>query len=549
LPRVLIARAYWQSAPRIPIRRTILAFLGVCAAAGLAAAPPAAATGGAPGACPTRTDARDFASKDQLRKWVRVVDGQLRATGGRNHVRFVNWLERRLDSIPSVKVSSVPFRFDRQEERSASLRVRLGGADRALAPAGAVPYSRPTRARGVSAPLLYLPNDADISAAKAAGRIVVRELVAGSLPNAAFNFVTWSIFDPEATFRREGVYKRDWLSPQATDDMRAADAAGAAGLLFVHEFPRAEISGHYRPYDGIHWKTPALHLGIDEGERIKRAIAAGTAGRARIAVRAKLERRATTRMLIARLAGPGKRRVVVTTHTDGTNALEDNGHSPILAIARYFATLPRKCRPGPMEFAFTTAHFYQRLGDATGLTVLDQYAQRLDRAYDRGEVALALVLEHLGAREWEAVPRGEGRPGLTLRRTGLSEPSTTFVTESPFLVGTLEDVIRERDVRRSLLLKGTSLPDNSRVPPYCSFGGEGNGYLRHLMPTVAFITAPWPLFAPGYSMNQLMDFGLLRRQSLMWGDFLLRLRGASQRAIAGEYTRYRAERAAGKPTC
>jgi len=41
----------------------------------------------------------------------------------------------------------------------------------------------------------------------------------------------------------------------------------------------------------------------------------------------------------------------------------------------------------------------------------------------------------------------------------------------------------------------------------------------------------------------------LRRQSLMFNDFLLRLRGASQEAVAGKYAEYRAQREAGKPTC
>jgi hypothetical protein len=43
-------------------------------------------------------------------------------------------------------------------------------------------------------------------------------------------------------------------------------------------------------------------------------------------------------------------------------------------------------------------------------------------------------------------------------------------------------------------------------------------------------------------------FHLLRQQTLMFSDFLLRLRGASQNAIAGVYTEYRRERAQGKPT-
>jgi len=500
-------------------------------------------------ACPSTTHAGDFAGKAQLREWNAALDGfGARATGTANHRRYIRWLDRHLDSVPGVDVRSLRYRFDRQAERSSSLAVELGGTDTALKPAGPVPYSEPTSKRGVSAPLVYLSSDTEITAANSGGRIVVRDLIAGQLQNSLFNFVSWSIFDPNGTFDPEGTYKRDFLSSQSVDDMEAAGAAGAAGVLFVHEFPRDVIRGHYRPYEGIHWRVPALHLGVDEGERIKSEIAAGTAGDARLALRAKRERRARTRTLVGRLPGPGGRRVVVETHSDGMNAVWDNGHVPILAIARYFAALPRHCRPGPMEFVFTTAHLYQRLDGHSHGAGDELYARKMDAAYDRGKVSLILALEHLGAREWEAVPRGGGLPGLTIRKTRLSEPSTTFITESEFLVDTLDEIVRGRNIERSLLLKGTALADDSHVPPYCSFGGEGTPYMRHLLPTVGFVTSPWPLFNPGYGL-ELIDFELLRRQSLMFNDFLLRLRGASQEAIAGKYAEYRAQREAGKPTC
>jgi hypothetical protein len=377
---------------------------------------------------------------------------------------------------------------------------------------------------------------------------VVRDLVAGQLQNSLFQFVAWSIFDPRQTFDPNGIYKRDWLSAQSSEDMAAAGRAGAAGVLFVHELPRNEVRGHYRPYDGIHWKVPALHLGVDEGAQVKQAVASGSAGQARLTLRARTFRRAPTRTLVARLDGPGRRRIVVETHSDGVNALWDNGSVPMLAIARYFASLPRHCRPGPMEFVLTTAHLFQRLDGRTHGAGDELYARRMDHAYDRGTVALVLALEHLGAYEWEAVPRGGGRPGLKLRRTERSEPSTTFVIESDFLVRTLERRIRRLRIERSLLLKGTSLPDDSHVPPYCSFGGEGTPYMQHLIPTVGFITAPWTLFNPAYGLEQI-DFRLLRRQTLLFTSFLLDLRGVPQRRIAGKYTRYRQERRAGKPTC
>jgi hypothetical protein len=527
------------------MRRRIGSALIVTAA--LLAVPAASASAAA--SCPTVANPARLAGVKQLRAWNKALDGfGVRATGSPNHVRYVNWLDRRLGAIRGVHVSSLRYRFNRWLARSASLKVTVNGQQRAIPQAGPVPYSKPTSPNGPGAPLVYLPTDTDITAANSAGRIVVRDLKAGELQNSVFDVVAWSIYDPGKTFDPNAIYKRDWLNGQPSVDMAAAGKAGAAGVLFVHELPRAEIQGHYRPYDGIHWKVPALHLGVDEGEALKQEIALGSATAGRIGIVAKTTRRAHTRTLVAKLAGPGKRRFVVETHSDGVNALWDNGSVPILAIARYFAGLPRHCRPGPMEFVLTTAHLYQRLdgrhhgaGDAL-------YAQRLDRAYDHGTVGMVLALEHLGAYQWDAVPRGGGRPGLTLRRTNLSEPSTTFVTESPFLVRTLERDIKRHKVERSLLLKGTALPDDSHVPPYCSFGGEGTPYMVHLIPTVAFIAAPWTLFNPGYGLEQI-DFGLLRRQTLQFTDFLLELRGVSQSTIAGKYAQYRKQRRAGKAVC
>ena len=50
----------------------------------------------------------------------------MRTTGSPNHVRYVNWLDRQLSSIPGVKVQSLRYRFHRWQARSASLRVTSG---------------------------------------------------------------------------------------------------------------------------------------------------------------------------------------------------------------------------------------------------------------------------------------------------------------------------------------------------------------------------------------------------------------------------------------
>lgn len=519
--------------------------LALSSAALCAAAAPGSASAAA---CPTTTGAK-FAGLPQMKAWnQKLADFGARPTGSPNQKHYINWLDGQLRDVPGVKVTSLHYRFNRWLSKSTSLHATLGVRNTNLAVAGPVPYSRVTGRHGVTAPLLHLPADTPITAANSAGRIVVRDLVAPSITYGLFDLVSWFKYDPAASIDPNADYKREWLNNQPSDDMKAADAAGAAGVIFVHELPRREIQGQYRPYDGIHWLTPGVHLGVDQGTRLEQAIDSGAAGLGHIVVRARQTKNARTRSIIGHLPGPGKRRIVVETHSDGMNAVWDNGNVPILAIAHYFAKLPKRCRPGPMEFLFTTAHLYQHLDPSQHGAGDSEYAKILDGAYDRGTVGLVLTLEHLGARDYEAVPRGNGLPGLTLVRTNTTEPSTTFVSESDFLVNTLEQLVQTRDVRRSLLMKGTALADNSHVPPYCSFGGEATPYEQHLIPSVGFITSPWILFDPGYGLRSI-DFRLLRRQTLVFSDFLLRLRGASQDAIAGAYTQYRQERAQGTPTC
>ena len=528
-----------------PTRPRVIAALALTSLALAAAVSPGSASAKS---CPTVTGDR-FAGLPQLKAWNRkLAQFGARPTGSPSHKAYISWLDGQLSDIKGVKVTSLHYRFNRWLSKSTSFHAMFAGRNQDLPVVGPVPYSRVTGRHGVTAPLIHLPSDVPITAANSAGRIVVRDLVASSIPYSAFGFVSWFKYDPDNTIDPNAQYKREFLNNQPSEDMEAADAAGAAGVVFVHELPRKQIEGQYRPYDGIHWRTPGVHLGIDEGTRLEQAIDGGTAGLGHLVVRARQTKNAITRSIIGHLPGPGKRRIVVETHSDGMNAVWDNGNVPILAIAHYFAKLPKRCRPGPMEFLFTTAHLYQRLDPSQHGAGDAAYARVLDRDYDRGTVGMVLTLEHLGARDYEAVPRGGGLPGLALVKTGTTELSTTFVSESDFLVNTLEQLIQARDVRRSLLMKGTALADDSHVPPYCSFGGEATPYEQHLIPSVGFITSPWILFDPGYGLKSI-DFRLLRKQTLMFSDFLLRLRGASQEAIAGAYTQYRQQRAQGEPTC
>ena len=470
-----------------------------------------------------------------------MADFGLRPTASPAHSAFIDWLEEKLAQVPGMQLSSVPYTINRWLERGTSLSVgTAGGPLTALKTSGALPYARVTPRSGVTAPLVYIPAGTQIASEDAAGKIVVRDVVPSSTPYRNYNAVAWSKFDPDRSLTTDElsgkVRQRDVNAPRVTD-LRDATEAGAAGLIFVQGFSRSQVQSQYAPYEGIHWGIPALYLGADEGAAAKQLAAAG--GRGRISISAS-QKRAPTRMLVATLPGASPERLVVESHTDGVNAVWDNGPIAMLALARHFASLPSTCRPRTLQFIFTTSHLYQRLaGDEKGGSAR-LVAEQLDGDYDRGSVAMVFALEHLGAREYEAGPRPDGGPGQILEPTGRSEPNTFFAGDSPLLIDAVTSAVAARGLARTYVLRGADAP-GARIPANQDFGGEGTSYHRHLIPTIAFVTQPWTLFDPSFGI-EAVDGELMRTQTLIFSDLIHRLADQPTLALGGGYVAERVAR-------
>jgi hypothetical protein len=360
---------------------------------------------------------------------------------------------------------------------------------------------------------------------------------------------SWETYDPGNQIDPSGTFYGDFINYNArVADLRDAASAGAKGILFVKDEPRRQLVGHYEPYEGTVWKVPGAFLGVEEGQRIIDAIDAGESPSARLEVNADVKP-TVTRSVLATVPGRSKKRIVIDSHTDGTNAVEDNGPIAMVAMARYLANLPMRCRPRTVEFAFSTAHFYQRVGPDP--TVRDggaeQLAERLDRAYDRGTVSVVLVLEHLGAIDYEAVPRSGGKPGDVLRSTGQRAIQFIGVTPSPALVSAVDGAVRAYDMRRTILLQGSDAP-GSTVPMHCSFGGEGTPYERHLLPTIGVISAPQWLYDPAFGVDAI-NFNVMHSELRGYTDLVGRLGTMDQAQIAGAVPAEREQRSLGAPGC
>jgi hypothetical protein len=471
-------------------------------------------------------------------------------TGSPAQGRYISWILSQLRTVPGAQLSEEHFTINRWSRGSMSLQLHVGSSATTVPIAAPVPYAQATGSAGVSAPLVEIPDQERITAANAAGRIVVRPAPAGSVPNVDFFLpvVSWLVYDPQNTIDPTQTFFGDFINYNArVADLRDAASAGAKGLLFVKDLPRRQLTNHYEPYEGTPWQVPAVFLGADEGKQLTDAIASGAPVSARLVLNASFKL-VDTPTIRARIAGASPQRIVVDSHTDGTNAVEDNGSVAMVAIVRYLAGLPSACRPRTVEFVFPTAHFYQRLVDLThrhgGAGVI---ATQLDGEYDQGLVSSVLVLEHLGAIDYEQVPRSDGGPGQELLPNGLRAIQFVGITPSPSLVATVTEVVRKHELQRTILLQGADAP-GSTVPSHCNFGGEGTPYNQHLLPTMGVISAPQSLYDPTFGLEGI-DFNVMHDELLAYTELLNRLGTMGQAEVAGEIPLERQQRAAGGTPC
>jgi hypothetical protein len=520
-----------------------VALAAICAAALLPAAADAAAR------CPDGAPAASFRPELLRHLNARQWSFGPRPTGSRAQARMLDWLAHRLRAIEGLRLRSDPFEVTSWRHPRAELTVATDAGTRELRVPAPVLLSATTGGAGTTAPLSYVAAGDPITVANAAGRIVVREAPAGTVPIGVFlpGALGFDVYDPAGTLAPGDPFRGDFLNYNArVHDLRDARAAGAAGVLFLKDLPARQLEGHNEPYEGVRWGVPAAFLGADEAEVVRAAAAAGDD--ATLTVSAK-RRRVSTRTLVATLPGPrGSAKLVVESHTDGTNAVEDNGPVALLAMARYLATLGDRCRGRTIQLAFPTGHFYQHIASPErrhgGAGVL---ARRLDRQYDEGKVAGVMVLEHLGAREYAPEPRS-GRPGSVLRRTGRPEMHEVIVTASEPLRAAVGDVVRKYDIKRTVILQGAEFPVPGRAPERCSFGGEGTPYNEHLLPTVASISAPMTLYNPAFGLDGI-GFARMSAETRAFTELLLEMGHMGDAEIAGAVAEDRARRTAGAPGC
>ncbi|KAJ5378605.1 hypothetical protein N7509_011724 [Penicillium cosmopolitanum] len=476
-------------------------------------------------------DENDFTPINELRDLVhRVGSVGLRLPGSDVHNELVDWVNTSLHDIPGLEVQGSKYDLDVWEPKegmnlseAGTLCIQSDGKCHNIPIVGAIPFTLPTNDSALTGPLIYVPFNQSISSVDVRGKVILRDLLPLKVPYPYLlkdsHYIT-----PDLAAQINGTYERPYLSTPA-DDLIAAGRGGAAGLISAFDIPRKTLEGYYDPHFGQHYLIPGVYLGSEQYYMLRDACRYGHAASLKISADTG---RKYTRELFATLPGRSKETIIIGSHTDGATWVQENGVAGLLTLAKYFAAQPiaSPARAKTLKFAFTSGHLtYSRDGSIP-------YAKKLDQEYDSGNLALVIILEHLGARELLPSAASNGQYGRVLNFTGNSEATLWSVGPTRLVIDAVTTAVKNRMLDGMGVTPGNPPKNTSQIPFYASQGGIGTTYHNYLLPTTSIVSGPWSLWAPSFG-EAAIDFARLRDQLLAVADVVVGLASDSKDEIAG----------------
>jgi hypothetical protein len=424
-----------------------------------------------------------------LEEWQRyMVNLGPRFTGSPALRGWHDFMARTLASY-GLDVVRDPIPIEWWHHRRWSLKLIEDGVETAYPVASYYPYSGFTPLGGIVGELADagtgLPHE--FALGNFNGKIAFAEEDMLPLTAALFYSTATYVHDPDLTLTPLTPYKRasvSFLTPQENTTVgspSSAARAGAVGLIISYEASAENAAGQYTPFltspmssQGV----PTLYVDRATGDRIKDKIADGVQARLELVVEKHPGQ--FTDDIIATLPGSQPDEVIIfNSHSDGTSASQENGTLGIMALARYFSSLPLSCRQRSMVFVLTPGHFHNGIeGDTAGF--INRHPEIIAKA------VASVTMEHLGQQEWlDDVVTG-------FHPSGMFEPGAFYGSQNTVQLMIKNAVVAE-DLRRTFVLR----------PIGVIYFGVGSGLNARGVPNAAYITGPNSMLS--FANNQHLD--------------------------------------------
>lgn len=398
-----------------------------------------------------------------------------RLTGSKGHNDFINWLKDEIAKM-DIPIFSDPFYFRRWEEKHSSIEIIDGEEAINIPVSSAYPYSGETSADGITEELVYVDSVSDVP--KVSGKIAVFNI-------SNINFLPSEIaFDKRTSYPEDVVLEKKYEGPVITSFVQCfygivSKLSKAKAVILIWKGLHDDcIKGQYLSFIMDYQKIPMLWVNETDGSRV--IAAAKEHKKARFVLEAEIEEHAFTESFYCIIKGKKrKENVIVNTHTDGTNCVEENGPIALLQLMKNMKDRePQRTH----IFVFTTGHF--RLPHFEDIRTgafqsasrwLAMHRELWDGKGDHFKCVANLTIEHLGCKEWRDV-NGEykytGRPEVELVYTGNEFVDKLYI-----------DTVKERKNVRTMTLRGHN----------ALHFGEGQNFFTMRIPEISLVPAPYYL--------------------------------------------------------
>lgn len=455
-------------------------------------APPAQPLPPGPMSCPAAADPLTAApqilpellpDESTLAAWQKyMVDLGPRFTGSPAHKKYHEFMVQQLRAA-GLDIVREPVPLEWWDHQRYSLTLIEGGVETKVPVASYYPYSGSTPLGGIVAPLADAGNGLphEFILGNVAGKIAFYEEDMLPLTAALFFLTATYVHDPDMTLTPLTPYRRasvSFLTPQELLSLGQAASAGAVGAIISYDASFENAEGQYTPFltnPADSQGVPALYVDRATGDMIKAKIAQGAQARLELVVEKHLND--ATEDIIATLPGMNPDEyIIVNTHSDGTSAAQENGTLGVMALARYFATLPIQCRQRTMIFTLNPGHFHSGINGDTE-RFIDNHPEIIAKSVG------SLTLEHLGQTEWVDDATG-------FHPTGEFEPGVFYGSHNAVQLLMANAVIAE-DLRRVFVAR----------PIGVIYFGVGSPLNARGVPNAAYITGPNMMLAFGQGQH------------------------------------------------
>ncbi|MCQ2602558.1 MAG: hypothetical protein MJ193_01380 [Clostridia bacterium] len=429
----------------------------------------------------------DFWPKEKVFDQMNAMNGfGLRVTGTVGQRNYCAWLKDQIKEM-GLEPISTPYEFKRWEATDSSLTI--DGEDIHIS--SPFPYSGLTDEAGVTGKLCKVHNT-PLGFQKARGKIAVCRIkdLGGITSKIAFNKRNSMPENLNITPYYRGPVASSFLKTLLT--FWAAKFSGMKGMICIWEDMSDDmVEGQWLNFILDYLKVPMVWVNETTGKKVMQA--AKEKKTATLRLIGSIEEKAQTESFYVVVKGKGNTNesIIINTHTDGCNFVEENGGIGMLPMIKYFKENPVDRN---LIFVFVTGHFRLPVFRVGHLTSNQATGRWLDenKAVWKGKKAqypavAGVCVEHLGCTEWKDV---DGK------YTQTNDVDIEMVyTGNKTMDKIYYEAIKDRELVRTITVRAHNT----------MHFGEGQTMFARKVPEIALVTAPDYLCSVDPTGNHHMD--------------------------------------------